>query len=131
MLDEIGKARLKAALDGLRAGDAAGWAALAPLSQLSAEGTEITVDFSTEDQLGAPVIIARPVARLAVGLTARQREVAQVLALGWSNKAIARALGIAPTTVKDHVRAVLAAFGLNSRAEFVAALHTGKTGRAV
>ena len=128
MLDHDAKLTLRKALLALRNGDAGGWNALAPLSQLSAQGTDISIDFSTETLLGAPLIIARPAVRPRPALTPRQSEVATCLATGQSNKAIARTLAIAPATVKDHVRALIAAFGVTSRAEVIAALLGSKTG---
>lgn len=50
-------------------------------------------------------------------LTSRELEVLQQLALGASNKAIARALGISSHTVKFHVAAVLEKLGVSSRTE--------------
>jgi DNA-binding NarL/FixJ family response regulator len=128
MLTEAGRRALGEALDGLRAGEAGAWSALAPLSRLSSEGVEVSIDFTTEAQLGAPVIIVRPGALPVEGLTARQREVLALVGRGLSNKAIARALGISPGTVKDHVHAVLAALGMASRAEVIARLHGRQSG---
>ena len=50
-------------------------------------------------------------------LTAREREILQLLAQGMSNKAIARALDISHDTVKLHVRHILAKLNLTSRVE--------------
>ena len=55
-------------------------------------------------------------------LTAREREVLQLVALGLANKAIAARLGISEHTVKFHVAAVLAKLGAGSRTE---AVHLG------
>lgn len=49
-------------------------------------------------------------------LTTRQLEVLSRLAEGWSNKEIARDLGISPFTVRIHVSAVLHALGVQTRA---------------
>lgn len=128
MLDDDVKTELARVLDGLCRGDAGGWPALAPLARLSAQGFDLTIDFSTEPVLGAPVILARSRPVLPVGLTRRQAEVAGALAEGLSTKAIARRFGIAPSTAKDHVRAVMARLGAGRRAEVAARLHGGKTG---
>jgi two-component system, NarL family, nitrate/nitrite response regulator NarL len=128
VLDGDARQALHAAITALRTGDGAGWLALAPLSALSAQGTDISIDFTTEPLIGAPVIIARPAAVTLPPLTPRQRQVTEALVLGLSNKAIARALGISPATVKDHVRAILSAFGLQRRTEVVAACLRAKTG---
>lgn len=55
-------------------------------------------------------------------LTPRQLEVLEVLALGWSNQAIADALKIKVATVKLHVNAILSALGVSNRtsAAFIA-----------
>jgi two-component system, NarL family, nitrate/nitrite response regulator NarL len=50
-------------------------------------------------------------------LTAREKEILQFLALGMSNKAIARELEISHDTVKLHVRHILAKLNLTSRVE--------------
>lgn len=55
-------------------------------------------------------------------LTAREREVLQLVALGLANKAIARDLAISEHTVKFHVAAILAKLGAVSRTE---AAHIG------
>lgn len=56
------------------------------------------------------------------GLTRRQRDVAELLARGWGNAAIARDLVIAEGTVKTHVKAVMRKLGAATRAEAIAAL---------
>lgn len=55
-------------------------------------------------------------------LTAREREVLQLVALGLSNKSIAARLGISEHTVKFHVAAILGKLGAGSRTE---AVHLG------
>jgi DNA-binding NarL/FixJ family response regulator len=52
-------------------------------------------------------------------LTAREREVLQLMALGLPNKIIAARLGISLHTVKYHVAAILAKLGASSRTEAV------------
>jgi NarL family two-component system response regulator LiaR len=54
-------------------------------------------------------------------LTDREREVLRGMAIGQTNKEIARSLDIALTTVKSHVRAILDKLGVESRTQ--AALH--------
>jgi DNA-binding CsgD family transcriptional regulator len=56
------------------------------------------------------------------GLTAREREVAQLLTRGARNDEIARALWISRHTVKDHVKAVYAKLRVANRAELSAKL---------
>ena len=52
-------------------------------------------------------------------LSAREREVLQLMAQGLPNKVIAARLGISLHTVKFHVAAILAALGVGSRTEAV------------
>lgn len=52
-------------------------------------------------------------------ITARQREVLDMLALGLSNKAIAERLGLSVGTVKLHVAAILHALDARSRVDLV------------
>ena len=53
------------------------------------------------------------------GLTARQRDVAGLLARGLTNKEIASVLGIGPGTVKTHVAAILRELDVTNRTEAV------------
>jgi DNA-binding NarL/FixJ family response regulator len=50
-------------------------------------------------------------------LTARERQVAELLALGRSNAGVAEALGISEHTARHHTESVLAKLGVRSRAE--------------
>ena len=52
-------------------------------------------------------------------LTARQREILEMMAGGLSNRAIAARLGISAYTVKFHVAAILEALGAGTRTEAV------------
>jgi DNA-binding CsgD family transcriptional regulator len=54
------------------------------------------------------------------GLTRRESEVAQLVARGKSNRAIARILGIGQRTVEDHVAHALAKLSFSSRAQLAA-----------
>lgn len=53
------------------------------------------------------------------GLTARQIDVLRMLASGGSNKEIARAMGISPGTVKNHLNAIFAKMGAANRVQAV------------
>jgi DNA-binding NarL/FixJ family response regulator len=64
-----------------------------------------------------PTTMSRPI------LTARQREVLDLLGKGASNKEIARELGVSPATVKVHVAALLAALKVRNRAEAISRAH--------
>ncbi len=53
-------------------------------------------------------------------LTAREREVAALVARGFTNAAIAKALYISPRTAAVHVSNILAKLGLSNRSELTA-----------
>jgi DNA-binding NarL/FixJ family response regulator len=59
-------------------------------------------------------------------LTERETAVLHLLSAGYANKEIARELGIGETTVKSHVRHILAKLGVESRTQ--AALHAVRNG---
>ena len=59
-------------------------------------------------------------------LTHREQDVLALLARGWSNREIARELGITDITVRTHVTHVIGKLGVNNRLE--AALHALQTG---
>ncbi|MDQ3723170.1 MAG: helix-turn-helix transcriptional regulator, partial [Actinomycetota bacterium] len=61
-------------------------------------------------------------------LSAREREVLELLAEGMSNAQIARALFIAEKTAGHHVSSILAKLGVRNRAE--AAAHAARAERA-
>lgn len=93
---------------------------VAALTALAEEPVRVTVDRSR----GETVVFVepRPGARLT-GLTAREREVAELVADGLTNVQVARGLGIEVGTVKDHVHAILRKTGLPGRAAVAAAWH--------
>jgi DNA-binding CsgD family transcriptional regulator len=63
-------------------------------------------------------------------LTARETDVAKLLLLGWSNSAVASALGISESTARHHTERVLGKLGISSRAEVAwRALHPEEPGR--
>jgi two-component system, NarL family, response regulator LiaR len=66
----------------------------------------------------------RPAAEEA--LTARERDVLELIARGMPNKLIARELGIAEKTVKTHVSSILGKLGLTDRTQ--AALYAVRSG---
>lgn len=60
----------------------------------------------------------RRTAQVDVGpLTVREHQVARLVADGWSNRAIARHLGVGEWTVKKHVTRILTKFDVRSRTE--------------
>jgi DNA-binding NarL/FixJ family response regulator len=52
-------------------------------------------------------------------LTERETEILRLMAGGYSNKEIARALGVAEGTVKNHVSSVLSKLGVRDRTRAV------------
>jgi DNA-binding CsgD family transcriptional regulator len=58
----------------------------------------------------------------ARGLTARERDVVELVARGRSTREIAQALFISEWTVQDHLKAVFAKFDVRSRQELVATM---------
>ncbi|MEZ4572901.1 MAG: response regulator transcription factor [Thermomicrobiales bacterium] len=66
-------------------------------------------------ELGTIVSEIVPDGSVTSELTARQEEVGELLALGLSNEEIADRLGIALSTAKNHVHAVLSALGAENR----------------
>jgi DNA-binding NarL/FixJ family response regulator len=75
-------------------------------------------DYALEIYGGDPTLaLARPArASVFAALTAREREVAALVARGYANSEIAAALFISKGTVKDHVHSILRKSGLKSRA---------------
>jgi DNA-binding CsgD family transcriptional regulator/tetratricopeptide (TPR) repeat protein len=69
----------------------------------------------------APAPSRREADRSALGgLTRREREVAELVAQGRSNRAVAHALGIGERTVEAHVASALGKLGFDSRVELAA-----------
>lgn len=107
-----------------------GFVPLARLAQQLPGASAVTVDYTQARRLAAPLVVVQwQPARAApapdwAGLTPRERQVAQGLARGLPNKAIARALGLSLGTVKDHVHRILTKTGHGSRASFAAAAHS-------
>lgn len=58
--------------------------------------------------------------RRTLGLTAREAQVVELLVAGADTRAVARGLGIGEQTVNDHLRAVFAKAGVNSRRQLIA-----------
>lgn len=92
------------------------------LQDLDAEVTAIA-DTDLGLDRGTPAIdVAAIVTPRTRVLTARERDVAELIARGFDNAAIARDLVIAEGTVKSHVKAVLRKLGAANRAEATAIL---------
>lgn len=120
--------RLREGLDTLAShdGERPAHARILEFAAAVGENVGVTVDFSARATLGQPMVLLRPRQGPPpefASLTARELEVAQLLAKGLRNKEIAGVLHISIATVKDHVHKILAKAKLDSRAE-VAALWT-------
>lgn len=86
-------------------------------------GGAVTIDLDAAEQLGAPLVVLREAPGedpCFAALSAREREVAALVAEGRRNADIASALYISVATVKDHVHAVLRKTGLSRRAQIAA-----------
>jgi two-component system, NarL family, nitrate/nitrite response regulator NarL len=122
---------LRSALSALRGERATTmpWVALTSLAQRGDDESRYAIDLRAMDVLGIPVVVRQPAQSPLPqlhALSARERQVAGLLARGLPNKAIARELSISVATVKDHVHKVLSKMGASSRSQIAAML-----GRAV
>jgi DNA-binding CsgD family transcriptional regulator len=98
----------------------------APLAELVREragwryaGERIVVRVST---MGDVYLLQPREKRLADALSAREYEVARLMAEGHTYKEAASRLGISPATVRSHLRAIFATLGVNKQSEMAAAL---------
>lgn len=71
-------------------------------------------------RLEAEAVLEAPASVVSTALTARERQVAELLVEGASNKVIARRLDISVHTAKFHVAAVLEKLGARNRSDAVA-----------
>jgi DNA-binding NarL/FixJ family response regulator len=80
--------------------------------------------FAPEEAHPSPWAPSRewPVSPDELGLTARQGEILQLVLRGLPNKRIASALGIAESTVKEHVTGILDRLGVRTRVEAITLL---------
>jgi DNA-binding CsgD family transcriptional regulator len=93
---------------------AAGEAALgADAERVWGEGARLGIDDAIALAFGAPA----PRSASATGLSARELEVAELVAGGLANKAIAARLHLSVRTVESHVRHALAKVGLDNRTQ--------------
>jgi two-component system nitrate/nitrite response regulator NarL len=88
--------------------------------EVQVDGT-LTIDLDAAKELGQPLVILQPsrhppLAAPFACLSARELEVAALVAQGLANKEIARRLGLSLATVKDHVHRILQKTGLPGRA---------------
>jgi len=85
----------------------------------------LVIDLAAAEQLGHPMVVfqvKREPSAILSRLTAREGEVAALIASGLANKQIAGRLGISTSTVKDHVHSILRKCNLPSRAAIAAAV---------
>ncbi len=85
----------------------------------------LTIDFDASRELGSPMVVLRFPGRDQSDprlecLSKREHEVAEQIALGLSNKEIAKTLFISLSTVKDHVHNILKKTNLPNRAGIAA-----------
>src|SRR5919202_2149696 len=108
----------------LRALPLRGWGAISPDAPpeeiaaavvATAQGLIVLPRSLTERLLQEPAAVEE----LSEPLTAREREVLEILGQGLSNKLIARNLHISEHTVKFHVSSLYAKLGVNNRAEAI------------
>ncbi len=99
------------------------------VADLSAEGRNLSTHDAVAHALRSAVPARRPGglatqaaedATAASGLTAREQEIALLIARGLSNRGIAEELFISPATAARHVANILGKLGLNSRAQVAA-----------
>lgn len=69
-----------------------------------------------------PAVVSEVIAQ-AYGFTPRERDITGLAAQGRTTKQMAIALGISPFTVQDHLKAIFAKTGVQSRGELVATLY--------
>jgi PAS domain S-box-containing protein len=108
---------------------------------LSADGTRLPLEISAVPLVGGDRVVG--VFGLLTGpldeepstphphLTPRQAEVLRLLEQGRSTKQIADELHLSPETVRNHVRRLFRALGVNSRLEAVAAARHGSSPKHV
>lgn len=81
---------------------------------------KVTARLLTEFAARRPARVGQPGPPAELGrLTAREREVLDLVVRGWSNTEIARALTVSLSTVKTHVTHVLEKLGLRDRVQAV------------
>ncbi|WP_062995235.1 protein kinase domain-containing protein [Nocardia mikamii] len=84
------------------------------------QGAAMDFDTAVSFALGEGGDIAGPTAHSDRRLTKRERQVAELVAQGWTNKAIAARLVISQRTAEGHVEHILTKLGFTSRAQIAA-----------
>jgi len=103
---------------------------------VSTDGTRLTLEVSAVPLMGGEQVVGvfglfsdeadEDTGTPPAHLTPRQAEVLRLLEQGRSTKQIAQELHLSPETVKNHVRHLLRALGVNTRLEAVAAVRHGR-----
>jgi predicted ATPase/DNA-binding CsgD family transcriptional regulator len=91
-------------------------------------GTQLTLEQAAGPQQPEDRPAGPPRRGSAEGLTRRERQIADLIALGKTNKEIAAMLVIAPRTAEGHVEHILAKLGFSSRARIAAWVAEGRPG---
>lgn len=127
---EAGRARTTAGCALAAAGDVTG--AVAHLSAaeagLAASGARRLRDRAAAElrrlgiRVAARATTGGPCGRLPAGLTDRERDVAELVASGRTNREVARALYLSEKTVEGHLTQIYARLGIRSRAALAAAV---------
>ncbi|MBW5480632.1 ATP-binding protein [Streptomyces bambusae] len=78
-------------------------------------GEALPIDQAVERALGAPKSLRQPRERPGTLLTARERQVAELVSQGLADKQIAALLVLSPRTVHGHVQRILVKLGFTSR----------------
>jgi two-component system nitrate/nitrite response regulator NarL len=120
----------QALADGLRAG-ASGYLVRDLDSGLMADTLRCTVEhgglFGQRARVGAPAD-AVPGQPATSPLSPREQQILTLVAEGWTNKQIARELGVAESTIKIHIQHILRKLKLESRVQ--AAVYAAENGLA-
>ncbi len=69
-------------------------------------------------------VLAEPASSQNYNLTIKERLILQELTNGQPNKGIAKALGVAPETIKTHLKNIFAKLGVNNRAQAIRVFQT-------
>jgi DNA-binding CsgD family transcriptional regulator len=79
-------------------------------------GVVVVIDVTRPAELTGVTLIGR-------GLTAREQDIVNLVVQGAATKAIAGTLHLSPHTVQDHLKAVFAKLGVNSRRQLISQLY--------